>query len=142
MSYNIGFMFSVFGNVQHVNYFIYYLKVIKCSCFTLNVLLLGKKKVGSSYSCLFSLSSANGPAPYTNHYSIRFEHFIFQKTDIDSGLKVPTEIAGNVIKFSFCSLPVVIIRILSCPYQLVDGRQCPMSMYIQGETSLQRLIWM
>lgn len=70
----------------------------------------GKKKVGSSYSCLFSLSSANEPAPYTNHYSIRFEHFIFQKTDIDSGLKVPAEIAGNVIKFSFCSL------VTSCCY--------------------------
>lgn len=101
------------------------------------------KKVGSSCSCLFSLSSANGPVPYTNHNSIRFEHFIFQKTDIDNGLKVPVDIAGNVIKFSFCAL------VTSCCYnqnfilyQLVDGRQCPVSMYIQGEMCLQRLIWM
>lgn len=68
------------------------------------------KKMGSSCSCLFSLSSANGSAPYTNHNSIRFEHFIFQKTDVDSGLKVPADIAGNVIKFSFCGL------VTSCCY--------------------------
>lgn len=40
VSYKIEFMFSVFGNVQHVNYYIRYLKVIKCSYFTLNVFLL------------------------------------------------------------------------------------------------------
>lgn len=68
------------------------------------------KQVGSSYSYLFSLSLANGPAPYTNPNSIRFERFIFQKTDIDSGLKLPVDIAGNVIKFSFCAL------VISCCY--------------------------
>lgn len=66
--------------------------------------------MGSSYSCFFPLFLANGPAPYTNPNSIRFEHFIFQKTDIDSGLKVPVDLAGNVIKFSFCAL------VTSCCY--------------------------
>lgn len=82
VSHKIGFMFSVFGNVQHVNYFVYHLKVIKCSCFTLNVLLWGKKTKLNQVVVVFFITQADGPATYTNCNSVKFKQFIFQKTDV------------------------------------------------------------
>lgn len=57
VSYKIGFMFIVIWNVQHVNYFTYYLKAIKCSCFTF------RKNEWDPFVIVF-LTQANGPRYY------------------------------------------------------------------------------